>query len=82
MHDDEFSMTPLRPPDPASPEARPSAARPPRRLSGRLGAAGALTLLTLSLCALLLGAAHTGRPASIASARDALHAHDACWQHR
>src|SRR5258708_11524059 len=57
MHDDEFSVTPWRPADSASPAAQPSAARPLRRfrgLRGRLGAAGALALLTLSLCALLL----------------------------
>src|SRR5258707_235428 len=57
MHDDEFSVTPLRPADSASPAAQPSAARPLRRfrgLRGRLGAASALALLTLSLCALLL----------------------------
>jgi hypothetical protein len=60
MHDDEFSVTPLRPADSASPAAQPSAARPPRRFRGlrgrlgRLGAASALALLTLSLCALLL----------------------------
>jgi hypothetical protein len=57
MHDDEFSVTPLRPPDSASPVAQPSAARSPRGfrgLRGRLGAASAIVLLTLSLCALLL----------------------------
>ncbi len=57
MQDDEFSVTPLRPADSASPAAQPSAACPPRRfrrLRGRLGATGALALLMLSLCALLL----------------------------
>jgi hypothetical protein len=60
MHDDEFSVTPLRPPDSASPAAQPAAARPPCRFRGlrgrlgRLGATGALALLMLSLCALLL----------------------------
>lgn len=54
MHDDEFSVTPLRPADAASLAPQSSTARPQRRLRGRLGAAGALALLMLSLCALLL----------------------------
>src|SRR5258706_1213461 len=57
MHDDEFSVTPLHSPDSASPAAQPSGPPRPCRFRGlrcRLGATGALALLMLSLCALLL----------------------------